>query len=89
MIVFCLEDMFITSLHSSLSSKSLPEVPASYKLIGIFNGKSCITPHSMFAQPQTGTTGHLFKIMVTLANTDIRQHFSQRLPTTFFPVKPL
>ena len=46
----------------------------------IFNGKSCIAPHSMFAQPQTGTRGHPFKIMVTRANTDIRQRFfSQRL----------
>ena len=44
----------------------------------IFNGKSCIAPHSMFAQPQTGTRGHPFKIMVTRANTDIRQRFFPR-----------
>ena len=45
----------------------------------IFHGKSYITPHSMFVQPQTNTRGHPFKIMVMRANTDIRQRFfSQR-----------
>ena len=45
----------------------------------IFHGKSSITPHSMFAQPQTDTRGHPLKIMVSRANTDIRQRFfSQR-----------
>ena len=45
----------------------------------IFHGKSSIAPHSMFAQPQTDTRGHPLKIMVSRANTDIRQRFfSQR-----------
>ena len=46
----------------------------------IFHGKSCIKAPSMFAQSQSSATrGHPLKIVVSRANTDVRQRFfSQR-----------